>query len=150
MIDKSKSYKTRSGHDVRIYATDCGGNWPVHGAIFNECRWSPTLWTADGCMCDDEQTHQSDLLESRPLVHVRWSQPTTRPWTRAEFPMSAPVWLRSYEGESMALLVTRVDASGVCMGTPYQGIYSWATIASNYQFSIDGKTWHPCAVVVND
>ena len=33
MIDKNKKYKTRGGHEVKIYATNTGGTYSVHGAI---------------------------------------------------------------------------------------------------------------------
>jgi predicted DNA-binding protein with PD1-like motif len=32
-IDINKKYRTRDGHEVRIYATDGMGLYPVHGAI---------------------------------------------------------------------------------------------------------------------
>lgn len=43
-----KSYKTRSGRKVRIYATD--GSYPhsVHGALLHEDSWVPFNWEAYG------------------------------------------------------------------------------------------------------
>ena len=32
MIDKNKQYRTRDGREVRIYATDGYGHYPVHDA----------------------------------------------------------------------------------------------------------------------
>jgi len=49
MIDKNKVYKTRDGREVRIYATDGGGYWPIHGAIQLSCSgWMPASWDNDG------------------------------------------------------------------------------------------------------
>ena len=39
MIDKSKQYTTREGFPYRCYATDGGGDYPVHGALFLENSW---------------------------------------------------------------------------------------------------------------
>lgn len=50
MIDKNKEYTTRDGREVRIYATDGKGDYPVHGAWFNiqDDRWMVEEWTAKG------------------------------------------------------------------------------------------------------
>jgi hypothetical protein len=74
MIDPTKTYKTRSGLDVRIYAVDgdAGGSFPVHGAIKRGATWCIAEWSADGrCSVMSEQDKPLDLIESRPLVHVK-------------------------------------------------------------------------------
>ena len=48
MIDKNKQYKTRNGLPVEIYATDRGGEYPVHGAILKDGVWRPESWTIAG------------------------------------------------------------------------------------------------------
>ena len=48
MIDEDKIYITRLGMPVRIYATDAGGLFPVHGAIFNDGMWNGMKWTEEG------------------------------------------------------------------------------------------------------
>jgi len=49
MIDINKQYRTRDGREVRIYAMNGGGYWPVHGAIQLSCSgWVPTSWDNDG------------------------------------------------------------------------------------------------------
>lgn len=48
MISKDKTYCTRGGQQVRIYATDAGGLFPVHGAIFTDGIWNGMKWTAEG------------------------------------------------------------------------------------------------------
>jgi hypothetical protein len=63
MIDKDKTYKTRDGREVRIYATDGGTAWSVHGAIKEEHRgWSATTWTSNG-VCG---FGRDDLIEVKP------------------------------------------------------------------------------------
>ena len=49
-IDINKKYRTHDGHEVRIYATDGDGNWPVRGAFkkSHQKRWMTTMWTCDG------------------------------------------------------------------------------------------------------
>jgi hypothetical protein len=34
MISMDKQYRTRDGREVRIYAVDGGGKYPIHGADF--------------------------------------------------------------------------------------------------------------------
>jgi hypothetical protein len=43
-------YYTRSGEAVRIYATDAGGTYPVHGAVFNSEieEWVLMSFTSEG------------------------------------------------------------------------------------------------------
>ena len=36
MISKDKQYKTRDGREVRVYATDGAGEFPIHGAVLND------------------------------------------------------------------------------------------------------------------
>jgi hypothetical protein len=64
MIDKSKTYRTRDGREVRIYATD-GANERVHGAVKLKHGWTIQSWENDGkWMPKDEST--CDLIEVRP------------------------------------------------------------------------------------
>ena len=69
MIDINKKYRTRDGHEVRIYATDGNGNSAVHGAIYKDfydvptgyMEWCLTCWPANG----------KHLLEAYDLIEVR-------------------------------------------------------------------------------
>jgi len=65
MIDKSKTYKTRDGGEVRIYATDGGGLFPVHGAIRTHGGWESTSWTKSGVLYVNDESCV-DLIEVRP------------------------------------------------------------------------------------
>lgn len=68
-IDKSKQYRTRDGKEVRIYATDGNGDYPVHGAILVNGRWRLYMWTADG-LDVLHATTPSDLIEVRRRIRV--------------------------------------------------------------------------------
>ena len=66
MIDKNKQYRTRDGREVRIYATDGRGEWPVHGAVGNEDGWHPVAWRDDGRWSFGHSG--VDLIEVRPRI----------------------------------------------------------------------------------
>ena len=68
MIDIKKTYKTRTGVDVRIYATDGGGEYPVHGAINYDGEWFPRHWTAEGVTFSDNEQSRDDLIEVKPRI----------------------------------------------------------------------------------
>lgn len=67
MIDKNKQYKTRSGLPVRIYATDCGGGYPVHGAVLKNGVWRVEEWTITGVVIK-ECENLGDLIEVKPRI----------------------------------------------------------------------------------
>jgi hypothetical protein len=72
MISKDKTYRTRDGREVRIYATDAGGLFPVHGAILCDDLWIGMKWTEEGkthffnpsCMVSTVD----DLAEVKPRI----------------------------------------------------------------------------------
>lgn len=66
MIDKNKTYKTRDGREVRIYAVDVKDEWPVHGAVRNEDGWHPVAWMRDGRW--SYQDTLTDLIEVKPRI----------------------------------------------------------------------------------
>jgi hypothetical protein len=63
MIDISKQYRTRDGREVRIYATDGMGIYPVHGAVKTEDGWIFYTWQATGI---EGVNKARDLIEIRP------------------------------------------------------------------------------------
>ena len=72
MIDKDKKYTTRNGREVRIYATDCGGLYPVHGAILYDGLWVINSWPLDGMDAIDSISN-ADLIEVKPRKKIeRW------------------------------------------------------------------------------
>ncbi len=67
MIDPAKKYRTRDGREVRIYAVDGGGEYPVHGAHYDGVRWSVCAWKKKGRIFDDGEC-SLDLIEVRPRI----------------------------------------------------------------------------------
>ena len=73
MIDKGKQYRTRGGHEVRIYATDGETAYPIHGAIKDNGEWESTTWTADGLIYENKPDNDLDLVEVKPRIkHTLW------------------------------------------------------------------------------
>lgn len=70
MIDKNKQYRTRDGREVRIYATDGIGAYPVHGATRGSQGWTPEKWTAGGLFFFDGSHREGDLVEVKPRLQV--------------------------------------------------------------------------------
>jgi hypothetical protein len=66
MIDITKKYRTRDGREVRIYATDGRGIYPVHGAVKVEGGWLPYTWKATGVEGVNNVNDVNDLIEVRP------------------------------------------------------------------------------------
>lgn len=69
MISKDKTYCTRGGKQVRIYATDAGGLFPVHGAILCDGLWIGMKWTCDGhthFTQNNAHISMDDLAEVKP------------------------------------------------------------------------------------
>ena len=75
MIDKDKQYKTRDGREVRIYATDGCGVFPVHGAIEHDEGWSSFTWANNGSSINSaiSKENPDDLIEVKPRIKIeRW------------------------------------------------------------------------------
>jgi hypothetical protein len=67
MISKDKTYRTRDGREVRIYATDGHPDEPVHGAFQDySCAWNSTMWRHDGTNVYGKG--ESDLIEVKPRI----------------------------------------------------------------------------------
>lgn len=82
MIDKSKTYKTRDGREVRIYATDGASDY-VHGAILWPEGWVSTSWTALGRQAPQIKDGDLDLIEVKPRI-------------------KRTVWLNMYDDDTQA------------------------------------------------
>ncbi len=61
-IEVGKKYKTRDGRDARVYATDGGGKYCVHGAIKNSDAWHDCVWTGDGQFEANGRLPESDII----------------------------------------------------------------------------------------
>ncbi len=68
MIDPNKTYRTRDGREVRIYAVDGAEMLTVHGAIkLDDAGWELVAWRSDGRIGGYQET-DSDLIEVRPRI----------------------------------------------------------------------------------
>ena len=66
-IDINKQYRTKNGHEVRIYATDGAGTYSVHGAILKNGEWGFARWNKYGV--DIYGSHDGDnLVEVKPRI----------------------------------------------------------------------------------
>lgn len=68
MISKDKQYRTRDGREVRIYATDGGGNRPIHAAYCdnNSKKWWASVWSEKGFYNNCYEPTDLDLIEVKP------------------------------------------------------------------------------------
>ena len=74
MIELGKQYKTRDGREIRIYAVDGGGRFPVHGAVkLDDETWRQEEWTPTGSYNGESShghtiAHHLDLIEVKPRI----------------------------------------------------------------------------------
>jgi len=68
MIELGKQYRTVSSCEVRIYAVDGNGPYPVHGAVKYGNGWSSTQWTKDGLYDHENSPSSLDLVEVTPRI----------------------------------------------------------------------------------
>lgn len=64
-LEVGKFYKTRNGLKARIYAIDCGGDFPIHGAVFVGDGWASETWRADGVFLDQKDGSMGIVSEWR-------------------------------------------------------------------------------------
>jgi len=65
MISKDKTYRTRDGREVRIYATDGSHPFVIHGAYRVGTNWISCVWLRDGF---HEFISNVDLIEVKPRI----------------------------------------------------------------------------------
>ena len=70
-----ETYRTRDGRVARVYAVDCGGKRPIHGAIQAENgEWGITMWTREARF--GEAINGTDLLPPTRRVWIAvWRYP---------------------------------------------------------------------------
>ena len=73
MISKDKTYRTRDGREVRIYATDGGAGTPIMGAILFSTEggntwWESARWREDGSYDPHGRVTIHDLIEVCPRI----------------------------------------------------------------------------------
>lgn len=59
---KPELLQTRGGQSVRIYATDGGGAWPIHGAVKKDNIWAAASWATDGYSNNQDAPDAFDLI----------------------------------------------------------------------------------------
>ena len=78
-ISMDKTYRTRVGHEVRIYAVDGYRDYPIHGAIMED-GWCVHNWTENG----KGALSRYDLIEVKPRIK-------RTVWLNVyEYPMQSP------------------------------------------------------------
>ena len=71
LVVMEKQYSTRDGKEVRLYAVNQGGLFPVHGAIRSTSGyWMVSGWTRDGRYKTDCPSHVHDLVEAPARVRT--------------------------------------------------------------------------------
>ena len=94
MIDINKTYRTRDGREVRIYATDGGSRYSIHGAVSMDDGWFPRQWTINGELSQGRLVPSDhDLIEFRPR-HKR------------------TVWVNAYADDTNSVYRTKERADG--------------------------------------
>ena len=115
MIDINKKYRTRDGREVRIYATDGEGAFPIQGAIFFGKGWRMRQWMKDGSAHINTGDSDSDLIEVRPR-HKR------------------TVWLAVYPNGYIEATSKLEWRNGPCINGPYDGAKPIACIKVELDF----------------
>lgn len=64
MIDLDAPLTTRGGREVRIYARDGAGAYPIHGAIFADTGWRIERWSKDGRYYCQANSSDNDLINT--------------------------------------------------------------------------------------
>jgi len=66
-IDITKQYRIKKGNEVRIYAIDNGGPFPVHGVVHGDDGLYFTCWTKNGAITSNYASPY-DLVEVKPRI----------------------------------------------------------------------------------
>ena len=66
-ISMDKQYRTSHGREVRIYATDAGGEYPIHGAVLVDGIWFPMRW-CEHLFSDPDMDFGGVLIEVKPRI----------------------------------------------------------------------------------
>lgn len=69
-IDMNKTYRTRDGHEVRIYSLDGSHPFSVHGAVKIRDYWAMHSWTNKGKHTNTPYNSPLNLIEVVPESEV--------------------------------------------------------------------------------
>ena len=94
MISKDKTYRTRDGREVRIYATDGGGDYPVHGSVKTDDGWRSRTWVSNGQVGPFK--NNGDLIEVKPRI-------------------KRTVWLNVYENGGVYAVTDPINKGEQCI-----------------------------------
>lgn len=73
IVNKNKQYRTRDGHEVRIYATDGEVGAEVHGAFkTKDGIWIPTYWDIKGVAANDGDYGMFLMMPGRKIKREIW------------------------------------------------------------------------------
>jgi hypothetical protein len=74
-ISKDKQYVTVAGQlPYRCYATDAGGDYPVHGSVCKEGKWESVTHNEFGFFRGWHAPHPYDLVEVKRRIKIeRWA-----------------------------------------------------------------------------
>jgi len=114
MIEVNKKYTTRDGKEVRIYATDGLGAYPVHGAILEYGIWGINSWTEYG---EQEGRHKSE----KDLVGV-WAPQDKEPiwcWNAGDISKRT---LRFWDAKGSATFSFRGERGGLSEYKNYEKV----------------------------
>lgn len=121
---------TRNGTPVRIYATDAGGEYPIHGATkSDEEGWTLRTWCEDG-------SHVYDGVEPGPLDLIPRAAPPA-----AEVVIDGPGEYETEDGRLVTIDGARLDDGG-WRGKLAGGVW-WYSPDGN----VAGYTKHPDRIV---
>lgn len=101
-IEAGKEYLTRDGNRARIYATDGGVIFPVHGAIYEDGEgWDLASWTDTGKIQNSSSTSGYDIISEAPktiavdcwlwVFDGRFPLTMDKPWEDADTAGTKPV-----------------------------------------------------------
>lgn len=103
-VEMGKEYRTREGREVRLYALDGGGTYPVQGAVRDGTGWIQQSWAESGVWMTSEADHDNNLEEVKPRI-------------------KRTVWLNVYGVEAAVLSITSSHCSkgeADCLAAPYR------------------------------
>lgn len=72
-IEVGKTYTTRDGHKVRIYAVDGIKRFHIHGAMLGDEGWIATAW-------DDQGDNVAVIAPSSSDITAEWTDKPDVPW----------------------------------------------------------------------
>ena len=97
-FDPTKPVQTRDGREAGIYATDCGGNYPIHGFVVNGERRKITTWAENGSHLGSHP-NLSDLVnvpDYPPLPDVKGGRLEYR--GKGIKGLKPPFWVHRHDG----------------------------------------------------